>query len=105
MPDYTISMQPILDNVEKMELRYGISATNKPEDTQIVTYMTASDIDTAFASDTIDDRWSRVVSVKICLRMRSTEPLKDIAATATYRDCDGTQVTQSTRTRPPGRTR
>ncbi len=96
MPDYTIQMQPILDNVEKMELRYGISATNEPEDTQIVTYLTASDINAAFASETVDDRWRRVVSVKICLRMRSAEPLTDIAATATYRDCDGTQVTQTT---------
>ena len=96
MPDYNIQIQPILDNVERMELRYGISATKAPTDTQIVTYMTAADINSTFAADSRDDRWERVVSVKICLRMRSAEPLKDIAATATYRDCDGTLVTQAT---------
>lgn len=96
MPDYTIQMQPILDNVERMDLLYGISATNEPTDTQIVTYMTAADVNSTFASESRDDRWKRVVSVKICLLMRSAETIKDIAATASYRDCDGSLVTQAT---------
>jgi len=96
MPDYNIQIQPILDNVERMELRYGISATKAPTDTQIVTYMTAADINSTFAADSRDDRWKRVVSVKICLLMRSAETIKDIAATASYRDCDGSLVTQAT---------
>ena len=90
-------MQPIFDNIEKMEFLYGVSATNQPDDTQIVAYLNAADVDTAFASDTnVNDRWRRVISVKVCLLMRSAETMKDIAATATYRDCDGTSKTLST---------
>ena len=89
--------QPIFDNVEKMEFLYGVSATNAADDTQIVAYLNAADVDTAFAADTdVDERWRRVVSVKICLLMRSAETMRDIAATATYRDCDGTSKTLST---------
>lgn len=89
-------LQPILDNVEKMELLYGISATTTPGDTQVITYLNAADINTAFSGESMDTRWKRVVSVKTCLLMRSAMPMKDIAATATYRDCDGTLVTQAT---------
>lgn len=89
-------IQPVLDNVEKMVLTYGISATTAAADTQVVTYMTASDLNTAFSGESMDTRWRRVLSVKTCLLMRSTDPIKDIAATATYRDCDGTLVTQAT---------
>ena len=89
-------IQPMLDNVEKMGLLYGISATTTPGDTQVITYLNAADINTAFSGESMDTRWKRVVSVKTCLLMRSTTAMKDIAATATYRDCDGTLVTQAT---------
>lgn len=89
-------IQPVLDNVEKMVLLYGISATTEAADTQVVTYLNASDLNTAFSGESMDTRWMRVLSVKSCLLMRSTDPVKDIAATATYRDCDGSVVTQTT---------
>ena len=89
-------IQPVLDNVEKMVLLYGISATTEAADTQVVTYLNASDLNTAFSGESMDTRWKRVLSVKSCLLMRSTERVKDIAATASYRDCDGTLVTQTT---------
>ena len=89
-------MQPIFDNIEKMEFLYGISATNAVDDVQVVTYLNAVDVDTAFASEAVNDRWRRVVSVKVCLLMRSAETMKDIVATATYRDCDGTSKTLAT---------
>lgn len=90
-------MQPIFDNVEKMEFLYGVSATAEVDDTQIVTYLNAADVDAAFAADTdVNERWRRVVSVKVCLLMRSAEMMKDIAATATYRDCNGTLTTLAT---------
>jgi len=88
--------QPILDNVDQMVLSYGIAATNAATDTQIVTYMKAADIDSTFAADPVDKRWGRVISVKVCLLMRSSDPMKDIAATATYRDCNGTVQTLAT---------
>ncbi len=83
--------QPLFENVEFMKLVYGVTATGDPADTQIVTYMSANEIDTKFSSDTnINLRWNRVASVKICLLMRSADPVTDgSVSTNTYRDCDG----------------
>jgi type IV pilus assembly protein PilW len=69
-----------------------VSATNDANDTQVVTYLSGSDLDSAFSADGLNDRWKRVVSVKICLLMRSPEKLADLPATASYRDCSGTVV-------------
>lgn len=88
--------QPLLENVERMELRYGVSATNADDDMQVVAYRTAAQIDSLYSTESIDARWKRVVSVKICLLMRSADPMKDIAATASYIDCDGAKKTLTT---------
>ncbi len=88
--------QPLLENVERMQLRYGVAATNAPDDMQVVAYRTASEIDTLYASESADARWKRVVSVKICLLMRSADPMRDMPATASYVDCDGVKKTLTT---------
>lgn len=88
--------QPLLENVERMQLEYGVAATNAADDMQVVAYRSAAEIDTLYAAEAVDDRWKRVVSVKICLLMRSADPMKDIAATASYIDCDGTKKTLTT---------
>ena len=88
--------QPLLENVERMQLRYGVAATSADDDQQVVAYRTASEIDTLYASETADTRWKRVISVKICLLMRSADPMRDLAATASYVDCDGAKQTLTT---------
>ncbi len=92
----TYPNQPLLENVERMQLRYGVAATGEDDDLQVVAYRTASEIDTLYASESADKRWKRVVSVKICLLMRSADPMRDLAATATYVDCDGVKKTLAT---------
>lgn len=86
--------QPLVDNVEKFVLQWGISdgfADKMGRYTyggDATAYFTASELDTAFASDA--DRWSRVTSARICVLMRSAP---GVTAQATpHVDCDGSTV-------------
>jgi len=70
--------EPLVDNVENMKIWYGEANSANPR--QIVRYVPASAV-----AD-----WTRIVSVRICLLMRSSEPVSDteLAGTPTYLDCD-----------------
>ena len=88
---------PLLENVENMSLVYGV--TSGTATTQIVAYMSAAAIDTTFSTDTVDMRWRRVLSVKICLLVRSAikNPRYDgtDATSGTYVDCNNATQTNS----------
>lgn len=71
--------QPLVDNVEALRIWYGEANAANPR--QIVRYVSASAV-----AD-----WGRVVSVRTCLLMRSTEPVLDAEDVLTYLDCDGVQ--------------
>lgn len=76
--------QPIMQYVESMVLSYGVA--NDVSSTQVTRYMTSAQVDAL--GGTVDQRWGRVVSVKICLLMRSEVP--DQNGPGTYLDCTGT---------------
>lgn len=75
-----VSAEPLVDNVEDMKIWYGEANAAAPR--QIVRYVTAANV-----SD-----WGLVLSVRICLLMRSSEAVLDgdVAATPKYLDCDST---------------
>lgn len=75
-----LSSEPLVDNVEDMKIWYG--EANAIDSRQVVRYVAASAV-----AD-----WTRIVGVRICLLMRSTEPALDqeLTATPTYLDCDST---------------
>ena len=79
--------QPIVDNVEDLRFWFGIvpdwSATD-PAQRQPVRFVPPSDVG-------VDD-WARVVSVRVCVLMRTAEPVLtgDEIASFRYRDCAGT---------------
>lgn len=75
--------QPLVDNVEAMKIWYG--EANAAEPRQIVRYVTAS---------TVAD-WGRVLSVRVCMLMRSTEPVLDSEDPRNYLDCDGAAQTSA----------
>lgn len=85
--------QPIAENVEVMKIRYGISSS-VPAPRQVVDrFVTADEINampSTFAVGGIHP-WERVVSLRICIIMRSAN---DAVATKpqTYRNCDDQQV-------------
>jgi type IV pilus assembly protein PilW len=98
------SKQPLLENVEDMQVWYGMQAAAGTR--QVVRYAkagkdntTASTVNAVGAAE-----WANVISVRICLLMRSAEPIFSETAVAagnedtlTYQDCDGVTQTSTDR--------
>jgi type IV pilus assembly protein PilW len=84
-----INGQPLVDNVENIKVWYGEANAVNPR--QIVRYVTAS-----LVTD-----WQNIVSVRICLLMRSAETVLNTedtsAGTASYLDCDSVSQTSADR--------
>jgi type IV pilus assembly protein PilW len=80
---------PLVDHVEKLKVSYGLSdGTTK---NQIVTYAPAP---VKASAD-----WARLVSVTICIEVRSAEKVLDqtnVASLSTYVDCAGVRQTTLT---------
>ena len=76
-----VSAEPLVDNVDDMKIWYAEANAANPR--QIVRYVTAGNV-----SD-----WTRIVSVRVCLLMRSGDPVLDTELTATpkYLDCDSVE--------------
>jgi type IV pilus assembly protein PilW len=83
----TYTAQPIMQYVENLAFTYGVADDVSAR--QATSYLTAAQVD-ALPASTMDQRWSRVVSVKICLVMRSE--LRDQNAPGSYRNCAGNVV-------------
>ena len=87
--------QPLFGNIEGLRIRYGIAADGRS--TQVLRYVNAATADTLLLADgssaSVDQRWSRVVSVKICLVVRAGTP--DQSQPTPYVDCDEHTVTPS----------
>lgn len=68
----------LVDNVEHMKIWYG--EANPADKRQIVRYVSAANV--------LDPTFAHVVSVRICLQMRSAEPVLSAEDPTTYLDCD-----------------
>ena len=79
--------QPILENVVAMRVWYGVQVAAAPR--QVAGYVTASELIAQGAAAS----WNDVISVRVCLLMRSSEQVLTGEDTLAYRDCDG--VTQA----------
>ncbi|MBI5925443.1 MAG: PilW family protein [Aquabacterium sp.] len=83
--------QPLVENISEMLIRYGVASldpvTKRP--LNIVRYATAEQVGKPPESTnpTLRDSWSQVVSVRICVVVRSTENVLDKARP--YRNCAG----------------
>lgn len=83
--------QPIVQNVADMRLRFGIAADGASS--KVEQYLnTAAEVDALGGS--ADQNWSRVVTVRLCLLMRS-ESASPADVGTSYIDCDGTTATAS----------
>ena len=89
--------QPLVENVENMQFLYGTVSTLITATTATVGgYLTADEVVTetslaALASDAA--RWAKVVTVRICVIIRSENTIAPDAGSAQYLDCTGTRVT------------
>lgn len=73
--------QPIAENVEQMKITYGVSSKN------------SQTVDSFLMANEVVD-WGSVISVRVCLLVRSTND--GIAqAHQTYRNCGGTEITST----------
>ncbi|HSI49257.1 MAG TPA: PilW family protein [Ideonella sp.] len=70
--------QPLVENIQEMHLMYGMGGTGA-DATRVITYKTAKEV-----SDM--GPWSRVLSVRVCLLMRSEDQVLD--APVSYVGCD-----------------
>lgn len=87
--------QPLIENIENMKIWYGVSVLANP--TQVVRYVTATQIAALGAAAAAE--WGQVVSVRVCLLVRSAEPVLNAGGedTLTYLDCDAATQTSNDR--------
>ncbi len=84
-----VGAEPLVDNAESMKIWYGEAAAANPR--QITRYVTAGNV----------TNWPNVVSVRICLLMRSSDAVLDMELypdpthPPKYLDCDSTEQTIS----------
>jgi type IV pilus assembly protein PilW len=79
----------LVDNVEAMQILYG--EANPADPRQITRYVSAANV------KDLGTDFTYVVSVRICLLMRSAEPVLTAEDPATYRDCDSVTQTSADR--------
>lgn len=98
--------QPLLANIEKMDIWYGVAkmpsaelaSVYDPLHHQIIGYKTAAEVESlansgVFSSNNTLDRWGRVLSVRICLVVRSEQSVMDAPQGAhSYKDCKNIDV-------------
>jgi type IV pilus assembly protein PilW len=93
--------QPLLENVEDMQIWYGLAAnaiTTAPATRQIVRYVkagkdatTANTINAAVAGGNADE-WDKVMSVRICVLLRSSDPVLTNEDVVNDLDCNSNAV-------------
>ncbi|MFT3858788.1 MAG: PilW family protein [Aquabacterium sp.] len=90
----TLSPQMIVENVIGMDIRYGVGAAGPRPDTPVAqSYLTATDLRKLAGTE----RWSRVVSVRLCLTVRSPPTIRVSASEQpSYVACDGTVQANNT---------
>lgn len=85
-----VGARQLVENITELHVRYGVASqdatTKRP--LNIYRYATASEVGTpGDTNTTLKDSWSQVVSVRICVVVRSTDKVLDKARP--YRNCAG----------------
>ena len=76
------SAQPIVNNVEDMQMMYGVAAIGETTPSQ---FLNATQVETL--SDDQYQNWERVISVRLCLQLRGDDNLT--VEPQRYVDCSG----------------
>jgi type IV pilus assembly protein PilW len=92
--------QPLIENIEDMQILYGTVSTTDPSPTATVAgYLTAAGVVAlAPTADTAgySTAWGKVLTVRICVVVRSESPVVNTTAEGAYAKCDGTLDTTKT---------
>lgn len=86
--------QPLVENIEDMQFTYGATATA----TTVAGYLNAEKVLTEITltpspPNPEAGKWAKVLTVRICVLVRSASPVASNAASAHYIKCDGTLET------------
>ena len=85
--DVTNIKVPVMENVEDMQMWYGVfSPTITPN--QVVRYARASEVNAQPTGE-----WGNVMAVRVCLLMRSAEPVLTPEDPQSYVDCGSNTIT------------
>lgn len=91
--------QPLVENIENIQVTYGVAHPTNGT-VAVLGYLSASEMDADPTLATIpgapavaeEGRWSKVMSVRVCVVARSELPVVSDAASAKYYDCAGALV-------------
>ena len=85
------SAQPLVENIEDMQFTYGTVSTATTSTTATVAGYLRADQVASLATTPADDatRWGKVLSIRICVLVRSEAFSAPDAASARYDDCQG----------------
>ena len=106
----TANAQPLVENIEDLQFSYGTvntTATTSPiyvtvtptfTTTLVLGYLKAYEVENTVASmpaaiGATAARWNSVKTIRICVLVRSENPVADSIASARYLDCSGTLIT------------
>lgn len=85
--------QALVENIEDIQFTYGTVSALTPNETLTIApvagYLSANEI-TSLAALTDAERWAKVITVRICVLVRSEGLVAPNSASAQYRKCDGT---------------
>ena len=94
--------QPLVENIENLQFNYGVlsPASTTPSD-NIAGYLSAAGVvnnsvvdgSSSLSTLAIEERWLRVISVRICVVVRSEAFVTPSAGSASYLDCAGALTT------------
>lgn len=94
------STQPLVENVENLQLSYGlVNATTISSTATVAGYLSANEFATTASLAALTDdatRWGRVMAVQICVIVRSAEPVLSDTASGSYYNCNGDLDTTKT---------
>ena len=84
----------MVENIEDMQFQYGVVGPSflpaDPSVPQVIGYLTAKKINNNINDSASSDAWGKVVSVQVCVLVRSEALVASNMASASYFKCDGT---------------
>ncbi|MBC7624554.1 MAG: PilW family protein [Aeromicrobium sp.] len=83
--------QALVENVEDMQITYGASSP-APASATIAGYLPADELSALSTVPNSPTPWRQVISVRICVLVRSEEPVVSGNAPARYLNCEGVLV-------------
>ena len=90
--------QPLVENIEDMQFSYGVVGPSAVSPTTPVTtalvagYLTADEFSSNMPGLSDAQRWAKVITVRICVLVRSESPVAIDINSAKYRNCEDALV-------------